>query len=41
MASLAVIFAVWRTQLLLGVAIDVTLIVQAVVHPGCTTWVSG
>jgi hypothetical protein len=39
-ASLAVLIAFWDTQLLLDVAIDVAMIVVAVVRPGWTSWMS-
>jgi hypothetical protein len=40
-ASLALLIAFWDTQLLFGIAIDVALIVLAVMRPGWTAWVSG
>jgi hypothetical protein len=39
-ASLAVLIAFWDAQLLLGVAIDVAMVVVAVVRPGWTSWIS-
>ena len=38
-ASLAVLIAFWDTQLLLGVAIDVAVVVVAVVRPAWTSWI--
>ncbi|HZL81785.1 MAG TPA: hypothetical protein VFC06_07635 [Demequina sp.] len=40
-ASLALLIAFCDTQLLFGIAIDVALIVLAVMRPGWTVWVSG
>jgi hypothetical protein len=40
-ASLALLIAFWDTRLLFGIAIDVALIVLAVMRPGWTVWVSG
>jgi hypothetical protein len=38
-ASLGVLIAFWDTQLLLGVAIDVAVVVVAVVRPAWTSWI--
>jgi hypothetical protein len=38
-ASLALLIAFWDAQLLLGVAIDVAMVVVALVRPGWTSWI--